>query len=209
MPQLAPRPLPYSDLPGLSARQLAEHYKLYLGYVNKTNEIWDLLQTVDRQSANSTYSPYRELKLEETFALNGVKLHELYFANLGGSGGPPTGEISFFIQRDFGSASSWTTDFRALGLAARGWGILALDINDRTLHNFLLDAHNVGGIQRSVPLLVLDVYEHAYLLDYGTNRAHYLDAFFYNIDWQEVNRRLRPYLRRNTPVATLNEDVLT
>jgi len=206
MAQLTPRPLPYTSLPGLSARLLTEHYKLYLGYVNKTNEIWSLLRTVNRQTANATYSPYRELKLEETYALNGVKLHELYFGNLGGTDGPPSGEVSFFLQRDFGSTEAWARDFRALGLSARGWGILALDLDDRTLHNFLLDAHNVGGIQRTAPLLVLDVYEHAYFIDYGANRSGYLDAFFANIDWEEVNRRLRPYLARSAPVPTLNTD---
>lgn len=207
MPQLTPQPLPFSSLPGLSARQLAEHYKLYLGYINKTMEIWNLLATADRQTANATYSPYRELKLEETYAYNGVKLHELYFGNLGGTDGPPSGEVSFFLQRDFGSVDAWVRDFRALGLSARGWAVLALDLDDRTLHNFLLDAHNLGGIQRTIPLLVLDVYEHAYFIDYGTNRSGYLDAFFANIDWEEVNRRLRVYLARSALVPTLKAEL--
>lgn len=194
MAEFKPRPLKYRSLPGLSERQLAEHYKLYVGYVNKTNEIRGKLPRSDRAAANATYSEYRELKLEETYSLNGIKLHELYFGNLGGRGGPPDGEIGYFLDRDFGSWRSWSEDFHALGLAARGWGILALDLDEERLRNFLLDAHNLGGIQRTVPLLVLDVYEHAYFIDYGTNRAGYLNTFFRNIDWAEVNRRLQPYL---------------
>lgn len=87
------------DLPGLSELQLAEHYKLYVGYVNKTNEIREKLPLADRKKANATYSEYRELKLEETYSLNGIKLHELYFDNLGTVGGQPDGEFSCYLTR--------------------------------------------------------------------------------------------------------------
>lgn len=190
MSQLVPIPLPYVALPGLSAYQLMEHYKLYNGYVNKTNEIWLRLSGTDRSDASATYSPYRELKLEETYAFNGVKLHELYFTNLGGWGGPPIGPIAALIDRDFGNAEIWAEDFQALALSARGWAALAYDRGTNRLHNFLFDAHNVGGSVETHILLIIDVYEHAYFIDYGTDRRAYIDTFFNNINWDEVNRRL-------------------
>lgn len=190
MSHLMPMPLPYVSLPGLSAHQLAEHYKLYVGYINKTNEIWSLLTEVSRVDANATYSPYRELKLEETFAFNGVKQHEFYFTNLGGPGGPPSGPIATVIDNNFGSWQRWAEDFRALALSARGWAALAYDRRTNRLHNFLFDAHNIGGSVQTHILLIIDVYEHAYFIDYGTNRRGYIDAFFSNINWDEVNRRL-------------------
>ncbi|MGI6129448.1 MAG: superoxide dismutase [bacterium] len=200
MAQLTPIPLPYVSLPGLSAYQLSEHYKLYTGYVNKTNEIWSLLPETNRREANATYSPYRELKLEETFAFNGVKLHELYFTNLGGLGGPPTGPIANIINHSFGSALQWAEDFRALALSARGWGALVYDRRTSKLHNFLYDAHNVGGSAETHILLIIDVYEHAYFIDYATDRRAYIDAFFSNINWDEVNRRWNLVRQAMTPL---------
>ena len=190
MSQLMPIPLPYVSLPGLSAYQLAEHYKLYTGYINKTNEIWSLLPEANRRDANATYSQYRELKLEETFAFNGVKLHELYFTNLGGLGGLPSGPVATLIDHSFGTTEFWAQDFRALALSARGWAALAYDRRTNKLHNFLFDAHNIGGSVEAYILLIIDVYEHAYFIDYGTNRKAYIDTFFNNINWDEVNRRL-------------------
>ena len=148
-----------------------------------------LLPEANRREANATYSPYRELKLEETFAFNGVKLHELYFTNLGGLGGPPFGPIADVINHGFGSIEQWAEDFRALALSARGWGALVYDHRTNRLHNFLYDAHNMGGSAETHILLIIDVYEHAYFIDYATNRRAYIDAFFSNINWDEVNRR--------------------
>lgn len=196
MPAFEPKPLKYRSLPGLSETQLAEHYKLYVGYVNKTNEIREKLLRADRRQANATYSEYRELKLEETFSLNGIKLHELYFDNLSMAGGQPGEEIAYHLRRSFGSVENWMQDFYALGLAARGWGLLAFDLDEREVRNFLQDAHNVGVITRTVPLLVLDVYEHAYFIDYMTDKKAYLNTFFRNIDWNVVNNRLRRCLQK-------------
>jgi Fe-Mn family superoxide dismutase len=129
------------------------------------------------------------LKVEETFNWDAVKLHELYFWNLGGTGGPAKGRIRTMIDRDFESFDKWKEDFLAAGKAARGWVVLAYDCDDKTLHNFLQDVHNVGVVWRAIPLLVLDVYEHAYFIDFGIDRAKYMDAFFANVDWDEINRR--------------------
>lgn len=194
---LTPKPLPPEllSLRGISSYNIQEHYKLYQGYVNKTNEIRALLMSADRAAANATYSSFRELKVEESYAYNGVKLHELYFGNLGGAGGRPPSDFQEALVRSFGSLEVWEEDFKACGLAARGWVVLAFDPDNGLLHNYLLDAHNVGLILNMKPLLVMDVYEHAYYMDYGTNRRGYIEAFWQNINWEAVLRRFYSRLR--------------
>jgi len=178
-------------LDGISAKTVQEHWKLYEGYVKKANEILTRLQTVDRTKANQTFSDLRELKVEYTFALGGVRNHELYFVHLGGKGGPAEGQVADLIKRDFGSFESWAADLKATGIAARGWVWLAYDRNSRRLFNYLGDAQNTYPIWDATPILALDTYEHAYWLDYQTNRGAYIDAFLRNIDWKVVNDRLK------------------
>ena len=186
----APKALKFKALPGLSEKQLSEHHDtLYAGYVKKLTEIEQKLETADRSLANATSSDFRALKKEETFATGGVYLHELYFENLGGPGGEPTGTLRQLIEEDFGSFQKWLEDFKACGLAARGWVILAYSWNDEKLHNYLSDIHS-DGVWGCKPLLVLDVYEHAYFLDYATGRKAYIESFFKNVDWAIVNGRV-------------------
>ncbi|HLH72946.1 MAG TPA: superoxide dismutase, partial [Chloroflexota bacterium] len=175
---------------GISRRTMEEHYKLYEGYCNKANEIRQKLQSVNLSTANQTYSEIRELKVELSFALGGAINHEIYFANLGGGGGPASGRVAELINRDFGSFDSWAADLRATGLAARGWAWLALDLATGHLFNFIGDAQNTYPIWNCSPILALDTYEHAYYLDYAVNRGAYIDVYFQNIDWEDVNRRL-------------------
>ncbi len=190
MPEV--KPLKYKSLPGLSERQLSEHHDvLYAGYCKKLDEIRQKASTVDLSTANGTFSDLRELKVEETFAANGVRLHECYFDNLGGKGGKAGGAILKLIEQDFGSYEKWEAEFRALGLCARGWVVLAMDWREGKLHNYIADVHNQGGVWHCSPLLVLDVYEHAYFLDYATGRKKYIDAFFQNIDWSEPNKLIK------------------
>lgn len=189
---IAPKPLKPAvaqGMQGLSRRQIEEHYTLYQGYVNKVNEIRQKLETADRAAANQTYSDIRALKVELSFALNGVKLHELYFDNLGGQGSKATGRALQLIERDFGTYEKWEADFRASGILARGWVVMAYD-EDGKLYNYIADAHNSYGIWGATPILIMDTYEHAYIIDYGVRRPPYIDAFMKNIDWNEVNRRL-------------------
>jgi len=182
------KPLKYKSLPGLSEKQLAEHHDvLYAGYVKKVDEIAESLKKADISKANATFSDLRELKVEETFALNGVRLHEFYFEALGGKGGKATGKILEMIEKEFGSYEKWEAEFRALGMCSRGWVVLAWDYLDMKLRNVVCDLHNQGGVWGCGQILVLDVYEHAYFLDYGTARKKYIDAFFQNIDWDAVN----------------------
>lgn len=191
MADLQVKPLKYKELPGLSEKQLSEHHDvLYAGYVKKTNEIRGKLASVDLTTANATHSDLRELKVEETFALNGVKLHERYFDNLGGSFGAPVGAIADMILRDFGAFEKWAAEFAACGLASRGWTVLAYDLEEKRLMNIVCDIHNQGGVWGQVPLLVLDIYEHAYFIDYATGKKKYIEAYMQIIDWSAVNAQL-------------------
>jgi len=179
---------------GISKEEIDQHYGiLYKGYVGKLNEIRARLETVDYSAANQSYSDLRGMKTEETFCLNGSLLHEWYFDNLGGKGGKAHGRALELIERDFGSYEKWETEFKQTGLAVRGWVVLAYELDSGTLHNFAQDAHNVGVPWGAYPLLILDVYEHAYGLDYGVKRAPYIEAFMANIDWDAVNQRLEKF----------------
>ncbi|MCC6443883.1 MAG: superoxide dismutase [Armatimonadetes bacterium] len=183
-------------LEGISETTVREHWKLYEGYVKKANEILTKLQTADRSKANQTYSDLRELKVEYTFALGGARNHEIYFAHLGGKGGPATGRAVSLIRRDFGSFENWAADLKATGIAARGWVWLAYDHNTKRLFNYIGDAQNTYPVWDASPILALDTYEHAYWLDYQTRRGDYIDAFFKNLDWKVVNDRLARAMRR-------------
>ena len=173
-------------LNGISERTMSAHYQLYEGYVKKYNEISEKLNAVDRQSANQTFSDIRSLKTDLTFAIGGVKNHELYFSHLGGHGGAPSGQLLAAINQDFGSYDAWLVDIKAPAMAARGWAWLAYDRDWRRLFNYLGDAQNTFPVWNATPILAIDVYEHAYYLDFATKRADYLEAFFSNLNWLKV-----------------------
>ncbi len=175
---------------GISEKQLSEHYKLYEGYINKVNEIREKMLAADSSVANATYSDIGELKRQESFALNGIRLHEAYFGVLGGDG-QSSGLVAEAVIRDFGSIEDWQMDMMAAGISSRGWVVLAYDIEEGKLRNYSADTHNLGSVYGAYPVLALDVYEHAYFIDYGTGRKSYIEAFFKNIDWNKVEERYK------------------
>jgi superoxide dismutase, Fe-Mn family len=175
------------ELEGISRASVEAHYRLYEGYVAKRNEILGKLAEVDLGSASQVYSELRALKVDLTFAIGGIKNHELYFAHLGGGGGEPTDSFRALVLRDFGSIDAWRSDLRATGMAGRGWAWTAYDWDESHLFNYIGDAQNAFPVWNATPLVALDVYEHAYFLDYQTDRASYIDAFFDNLDWDVVN----------------------
>jgi len=174
------------ELNGISARTQEEHYELYKGYVGKVNEIQKKLDAVDRTTANQIFSDLRSLRVDHSFAIGGMKNHEIFFGHLGGKGGTPSGRLKQQIERDFPSYDAWLADFKASGLAARGWVWLAYDHDLSMLNTVVGDAQNTFPVWNATPILALDVYEHAYWLDYGRARAKYIDAFFNNLDWSVV-----------------------
>ena len=180
-----------SGLDGISDKQIDYHFEThYKGYVNKLNEIWEKLPNADRSKANQNYSEFRELKLEETFNYDGSLLHEIYFTNLSKEHAPVSESFKKQVEKDFGSYEKWVEDFKATGVAFRGWSLCVFDLNTGKLRNIGADVHNTNGIWNAILVLALDVYEHAYYTDYGPKRAPYLDAFLKNVKWSDVGQRL-------------------
>lgn len=177
---------------GLSETQLRNHFKLYEGYINKLNLLHQLIAKADQEmlsGANASYAPYREMHVEQSYAHNGVVLHELYFGNLG-KASQPSKELQAVVNRSFGSWDNYVQHLVAVGKSMRGWAITGFDLRDGHIRNFGLDLHNQWSPMHFYPILVLDVYEHAYMIDYATDRAKYIDTFLKNIDWTAVDKRL-------------------
>jgi superoxide dismutase, Fe-Mn family len=188
----SPKPLPFSKpLTGISDKTLAIHHdKLYAGYVTKKDEIAQKLESLtkggDVSSANQSYSELRALKDGETFATNGVYLHEWYFDVLGGDG-VPGGALADALTAQHGSVENFMAYMSACGMAARGWTVLCWDTHDKALRVYTGDAHNQGGVWGCLPIIVLDVYEHAYFMDYGSDRKAYIADFWKNLNWEKAN----------------------
>lgn len=185
-----PKPLPFKSLTGISDKTMAIHHdKLYAGYVAKKDEVQTKLEPLmnggDVSSANQSYSELRGLKDGETFAVNGVYLHEWYFDVLGGDGNA-SGTLADALAAQYGSLQNFTAYFTACGMAARGWVVLAWDTHDNALRVYTGDAHNQGGVWGCLPILVLDVYEHAYFIDYGSDRKAYIGDWWKNLDWKKA-----------------------
>lgn len=189
------------DITVINKEQFDVHIRLYEGYVNNINKIDAVLFDFDAvkkfgmtgqelsDQANTTFSIYRELKRGETYALNGVILHELYFENIGANKEPDEQVLDIF-KRDFGSYEEWQEDFVATAKASRGWAVLAFDQRSERYRNISLDSHDLGNIAYSAPVLILDMYEHAYFLQYADNKTEYINKFMKNINWDVVGRRI-------------------
>jgi Fe-Mn family superoxide dismutase len=175
------------ELDGISRATIEAQHRLYAGYVDKRNEIFRRLAQADLGGANQVYSELRALKVGLSYVLGGIKNLELYFEHLGGGGGGPRGGVAALISRDFGSAETWLADLKATAMAARGWAWTAYDWDEGQLFNYIGDEHNSYAIWNATPLIALDVHEHAYYLDFHTDRSAYVDAFLDNLDWAVVN----------------------
>jgi Fe-Mn family superoxide dismutase len=177
---------------GFSDAILNNHFTLYQGYVANTNKVMDALATMlkDDQTAMPQYS---ELKRRLGWEFDGMRLHELYFENLGGKSPlNKTGKLGAKLAADFGSVEMWEKDFRATGaMRGIGWAVLYQDNVTGKLFNQWINEHDGGHPAGCIPLLIMDVFEHAFMLDYGLKRAAYIDAFFSNINWAAVEGRLK------------------
>ena len=177
------------EMKGISQRTMDEHIKLYEGYVAKYNECMKLLEELPEEEynkANPTFSLIRSIKVDITRAIGGIKNHEIYFGHLGGNGGEPKGKLLAQIEKDFGSLNRFMKELKATALAARGWAWVAFDFNFKRLIIAIGDEQNTFPIWNATPILAIDMFEHAYFIDYGTARAKYLEAFFQNLDWEVV-----------------------
>jgi Fe-Mn family superoxide dismutase len=185
----------YSSLIGMkgfSETLLNNHFTLYQGYVTNTNKLLDSLAAMLKEGKVAT-PEYAELKRRFGFEFNGMRLHEYYFENLGGKGAlDKSGKLGKKLTEEFGSYEDWERDFRGTAsMRGIGWAILYQDNITGRLINQWINEHETGHPAGCTPLLVLDVFEHAFMIDYGLKRADYIEAFFTNINWSAVEARLR------------------
>jgi Fe-Mn family superoxide dismutase len=181
-----------TDGKGISAATHKSHLTLWQGYANKTNEIRKALAELDTDPAkgNQIYSQARALKVNYAFAFGGYINHNVYFDTLGGHGGPATGDVLTLINETYGSFEKWAADWKITGLSSRGWAFLGYDHDEQRVFNYAGDAQDTFPAWNNTLILAMDVYEHAYFLDYQIARAKYIDAWFNNVDWDAVNARL-------------------
>lgn len=177
--------------PGFSDTLLSNHFTLYEGYVTNTNKLLEALREMLNQGQTGTPA-YAEIRRRVGFEFNGMRLHEYYFENLGGNGViDRTGKLFGRIVDNFGSYEAWEKDFKATGLMRGiGWSILYQDNITGGLVNQWINEHETGHMAGCQPVLVMDVFEHAYITSYGLKRADYIESFFQNIDWDVVESRL-------------------
>uniref|UniRef100_A0A7V5XHE2 superoxide dismutase n=1 Tax=Thermodesulfobacterium geofontis TaxID=1295609 RepID=A0A7V5XHE2_9BACT len=176
---------------GFSEPLLKNHFTLYNGYVANCNKLLEaLMKMLEEDKAGAV--EFAELKRRLGWEWNGMRLHELYFENLGGDGiFPQEGHLSKLINEQFGSYENWKKEFIGIGLMRGiGWVILYQDVHTGKLINFWINEHDVGHPAGCSPLLVMDVFEHAYMIDYGLKKKDYIEAFFENINWNEVEKRI-------------------
>ncbi|MBA7564833.1 MAG: superoxide dismutase [Dehalococcoidia bacterium] len=177
---------------GFSETLLKNHFTLYQGYVNNTNKLWDIMTAMLKEGKTGT-PEYAELKRRFGFEFNGMRLHEYYFGNLGGKKPlDKAGILAKKVAAAYGSYEGWEQDFKATGaMRGIGWVILYQDNTNGWLFNQWINEHEVGHPAGCAPILVMDVFEHAFMLDYGLKRVDYIAAFFQNIDWDVVTKRLK------------------
>jgi Fe-Mn family superoxide dismutase len=191
--QLVPTPLPFDPkkLNGLSEKLLQSHWENnYGGAVKALNALRGRLGQA-LADANTPPYVYNGLKREQLIRTGSVVLHDYYFANLGGSGGAGA-DLRTKVAASFGSYDSWEAEFRKIGLGlggGSGWVVLGFNRKLRLLENYWMADHATAPVDVA-PLLVMDMYEHAFAMDYGAAAAKYIDAFFTNIQWDAVAKRL-------------------
>ena len=192
-----PKQFKLAGLSGISDQTLDMHFKLYEGYVKETNRLTERIAEFlqDGKVDQEEMPAYSELTRRLGFEYNGMVLHEYYFGNLRkGGGGDPAASSSFFVAAEsrFSSYAIWKADFVGIGrMRGVGWAICYQNPSTGRLSNHWITLHEVGNVAGFKPVLVMDVWEHAFLLDYKpAERAKYIDAFFANIDWNAVEQRM-------------------
>jgi superoxide dismutase, Fe-Mn family len=178
-------------MPGFSDTLLKNHFTLYQGYVTNTNKVMDLLAGMLKDGKTGT-PEFAELKRRLGWEFNGMRLHELYFENLGGDGDPVKApNLAKRVIQQFGSIEACANDFNAVAaMRGIGWVICYEDIENGLLVNQWINEHDGGHLAGCNPILVLDVFEHAFMIDYGLKRADYIQSFWKNVKWDVVGQRL-------------------
>lgn len=174
-----------------STKSLELHLALYEGYVSNTNKLLDAIKELNENGKSDT-SEYAEQKRRLGWEFNGMRLHELYFSNIGGSSGIEECEkLCRALKENFGSVEFWKNDLVSTGkMRGIGWVILYQDRTNGSLCNFWINEHDCGHPSGLNPILVMDVFEHAYMLDYGKDKPSYIEAFTKSVDWKEVEKKI-------------------
>jgi len=178
-------------LPGFSEQLLRNHFTLYQGYATNTNRLADALAAMLKDGRTGT-PEYAELKRRFGWEFNGMRLHELYFGNMakGAAMGDKASPLAKKMADDFGSYEEWEKDFKAVAMMRGiGWVLLYYDTETKRLFNAWVNEHDAGHLAGAAPILVMDVFEHAFMLDYGLKRADYIETFFKAIDWAAAASR--------------------
>jgi Fe-Mn family superoxide dismutase len=177
--------------PGFSDQLLNNHFTLYQGYVTNTNKLLDLMMGMVKEGKAST-PEFAELKRRFGWEFNGMRLHEYYFGNMSKQTTEFKKDAKLMHQliKDFGSYETWEAAFKATGtMRGIGWVMLCYDKTGKRLFNVWINEHDVGHLAGCTPLLIMDVFEHAFMIDYGLKRADYISSFFKAIDWKAVTKR--------------------
>jgi Fe-Mn family superoxide dismutase len=181
-----------NGMEGFSNTLLTNHFTLYQGYVTNTNKLTDILAGMLKEG--KTAAPeYAELKRRFGFEFNGMRLHEYYFENLGGKSAiDKSGTLAGKLAEAYGSYEAWEQDFKATGaMRGIGWAVLYQDNVTGGLLNQWINEHETGHLAGCRPILVMDVFEHAFMIDYGLKRADYIAVFFKNINWKAAENRIK------------------
>ncbi len=176
---------------GFSDNLLNNHFKLYQGYVTNTNKLAEALLNMVKEGKTST-PEFAELKRRFGWEFNGMRLHELYFENMSKDKKqlPESSKLYKKMAETFGSGENCHNDFTATGaMRGIGWVIMYYDPNSKRLFNTWINEHDIGHLAGCIPLLVMDVFEHAFMIDYGLNRADYIKSFIEAVDWNVVEKR--------------------
>lgn len=179
---------------GFSEKLLRDHFTLYQGYVTNFNKLDQILQGMEKEGKFGT-PEYAELNRRFGWEFNGMRLHELYFGNMTvkPAARDARSSLASAMEKEFGSFDIWDKDFRAMGaIRGIGWVILYHDVAAGRLFNVWVNEHDMGHFAGATPLVVMDVFEHAYVRDYGINRKDYIVKFMRNLDWSVIGRRFIP-----------------
>lgn len=175
------------QIEGLSSDLIKNHLTLYEGYVKNVNKLLEFLDTMEPEAVE-----YSEIQRRFGWEWNGMRLHELYFENIGKTGKVlnESSEFGKKMLKIYGNLENWKKNFTSVGLMRGiGWVVLYYDKASGELFNIWVNEHDAGHLTGCVPLLVMDVFEHAYMLDYGTKKADYIEVFLKLINWEEVEKR--------------------
>ncbi len=180
----------FTNINGISREQLNQHYTLYTRYVDAMNKVSIEMNNNDLyKNCNSNFSNLRNTQISLTFNLDSIKLHELYFENMTGLNNKIYGKIEVVINNTFGSYENFKDKFKCIGLSMRGWVVFCYDHFSNDYYIYGQDSHNTEISMNTYPLIVMDVYEHAYMIDFGIDKSKYIDTFFNNLDFKVINDR--------------------